>query len=578
MKITPAALCFLFVATFSVLTVTAYALEKPDGYHLDPSPYNPEKDLDPGMFVSHWNESAPRIEHGALVVRDVFTPNTTGDPFRPAKRGAVLKNLVAVSYGMLDAGMSTTPDTLDGQQKVFYTLSGEGTVTAGGKTADLRTGVGFLMPAGLEFVISNTSDEPLTFYIPTEPVTSGFIPRKDILVKDLNPGFYEGTHGHWTNMTKRLFSRDDGLCCITHMASVWLAPMQMAQPHAAMAKYIDVVWFAISGGIKTQLGKQLRDLPAGSGFVNPGDGRYYHANINTSADEYINLFWLRASDPEEKKTAEYADDIKKYYQLDPKPYDPEIDLAPEMFLSHWKESPPRIEHGNMVIRDIFTPNTSGDPFRPSARGAVLKQLVSVSYGMLDAGMKTVPDVLDGVQKVFYVISGTGRVTGGKKTADIKPGSCIFIPEGLKFSFENTGDMPLTMYIPCEPVPDGFTPRKDMAVLYEGELPMKGPGHWTNFDVNFFGKKDGLAYIMGMHAVRVAPMTVPEMHPTWAPENDVVWFAVSGNIYSMLGKQLFHLEPGSAYVNPGDNRFNHGNINVNKDHFIKMIWVRTSNPE
>ena len=47
--------------------------------------------------------------------------------------------------------MSTIPDKLVGQQKIFYTLSGKGTVTAGGKTAKLRKGVGFMIPAELEF-------------------------------------------------------------------------------------------------------------------------------------------------------------------------------------------------------------------------------------------------------------------------------------------------------------------------------------------------------------------------------------------------------------------------------------------
>ncbi len=562
---------------FVLLTVPLTA-QNQEVYHLDPTPYDPAKDLDTNMFVSHWSESSPRIEHGSLVVRDVFTTNTSGDVFHPSARGEVLKVLVCTSYGMLDTGMTTRPDTLEGVQKIFFTLSGTGTVTAGGVTESLYKGVAVLMPEGLEFVISNTGDEPLTFYIPTEPVIGDFTPRKDILVKDINTVPLPTSRGHWTNMGKSVFNRNDGLCCITGSSSVFLSPLQMAQPHAAIAKYIDVVWFAISGETKTLLGKQLRDLPPGTGFVNPGNGQYYHSNINTSKNEFINLFWLRAQSPLEKRRDNPSEDVLSHYRLDPNPFDPAVDLDPKMFMSHWKESAPRIEHGNLVLRDIFTPNTSGDNFKPSARGEVLRELKSVSYGALDVGLTTKEDTLEGEQKIFYILDGKGVITAGNKRAEVKPNVAALIPPGIEFTIENTCTKPLTMYIPCEPIPEGFEPRKDMLVRDGNTLPIRPrPSHWANWDCSLFSSEDGLAYIMGMNTVRVAPMTVPEMHPANAPNNDIVWFAQSGEVYSMLGKQFFHLEPGAGYVNPGDNRFNHGNVNVTDDTFIKMIWVRTRTP-
>ncbi len=565
----------LFVLMF-FLAAAGPSMAQP--YYLDPSAYNPSKDIDPTLFTANWEENQPRIEHGTLVVRDILTPNATGDPFKPARRGEVLRNLTVVSKAFLDVNRSTMPFILKGEQKIFYVTAGEGSVTAGGKTADLRPGVGVFMPAGLEFVLVNTGDVPLEFYIPCEPIPNGFVPRKDMVVKDLNTQPYDSTSGHWVNMTKQLFGREDGLACITNSAGIWLAPMTMAQPHAAYARDVDIVWYAVSEGIDTLLGKQLRTLEPGTCFVNPGDGRFYHANINTSPDTDIHLIWLRASAPGQPNPGQPPAEMRKYYQLDPKPYDPAVDLDPRLFTANWKESVARLEHGNLVMRDLFRPNTSGDPFKPSQHGAVLKRLNYVSVATLAPGVSTVPSTLAGEQKVMYILEGNGRIRAGRDSHEFGVGSAALIPAGLEFILENTGGSELRLYVVSEPVPAGFTPRKNLLVRTERETPYRGPlGHWSNMDTMLFRHEDGFAYITGAATVSIAPRMIPEIHPTNAPEDDVVWFAVQGDVYSLLGKQLFHLEPGTGYVNPGDDRFNHGNINMSYDQFIKMFWVRTQTP-
>ncbi|MFC1691955.1 cupin domain-containing protein [Candidatus Latescibacterota bacterium] len=264
--------------------------------NLDPKPYDPKTEVDMDMFISSWKESMPKKELGSIIVRDIFT-RAEDDPLRPYTRGAVLNYLTGYTHGTLYPHLSTTPSALKGEQKVFYICSGKGTVSAGGKTADLHEGVGVLMPANLEFVIKNTCDEPLNMYIITEPIPDGFQPRKDMLVKDEKTIPISGTTGHWANITKRMFGRDDGLAMILGMSPVWLAPMTMAQPHASDPVGVDVLWVALKGDITTLLGKELRKMPPGSAFKNPGDGRVYHANINVT-NEPIKLFWTRTIAPE----------------------------------------------------------------------------------------------------------------------------------------------------------------------------------------------------------------------------------------------------------------------------------------
>ena len=50
---------------------------------------------------------------------------------------------------------------LQGQQEIFYVVSGRGTVTSAGETSELHDGVGILVPPGVEFSMKNTGDEDL---------------------------------------------------------------------------------------------------------------------------------------------------------------------------------------------------------------------------------------------------------------------------------------------------------------------------------------------------------------------------------------------------------------------------------
>jgi len=57
----------------------------------------------------------------------------------------------------------------------------------------------------------------------------------------------------------------------------------------------------------------------------------------------------------------------------------------------------------------------------------------------------------------------------------------------------------------------------------------------------------------------------------------VWVALDGEIYTLFGKQLYHLEPGTAFKNPSDGTVYHANINVSDYNEIHLIWSRTVAP-
>ncbi len=285
---TSAILVFLFFC-FAVSYLLA---QEPAPYsQLDPKPYNPAEDANPDMFMRSWEESPARHLFGSLIVRDIFAVNT-GNPVKPEMRGAVLTRLLEFFHATLNARTATIPSILTGKQAVFYIAGGRADVTAGDRTQEVREGCGILMPEGLEFIFKNVGDAPLEMYVYVEPVPDGFVPRKDMLVRDENTIPFAPQPVHWSNLDKKLFDREDGLAILLGVRPVWLAPMTMAQPHAADAYGADILWVALEGEIYSLLGKQLRRLPPGTAYKNPGDGRFVHSNINVT-DKPIKLLWAR---------------------------------------------------------------------------------------------------------------------------------------------------------------------------------------------------------------------------------------------------------------------------------------------
>ncbi len=522
---------------------------------LDPKPYDPETDPNIDMFISSWKESTPRALHGSLIERDIFT-NCEGDPLHPTKRGAVLTEVKRFSHAMLEAHTSTTPSTLRGEQEIFYFDSGKGIIKAGNKTANLREGVGVLMPPNIEFTMTNTGDEPLGMYIIVEPIPDGFIPKKEMVVKDENLLPLGGTTGHWCHITKARFSKEDGLAVLVGLCPVWFDPMTMGQPHSH-GPGVEEIWFALKGDITILLGKQLRKLPPGTAYKIPPDGNTPHSTINVT-DKPIKVFWFM-------KTTKH--EIPPYSRLDPNPYDPEKDANIDMYMSNWKESMPKKTHGALVERNILI---NGNPLNPPVRGAVLKYANRFTHASLGAYESTSPTTLQDEQEVFYILSGKGTITAGNKTADLYPGIAVLMPARLEFTMKNTGAETLNMYLISESYPEGFRLNDEMLVVDENKRAWnKGNPHWVGLSKPIFNTESGLGTITNIITVQFDPMTF--FHPHSHKEGiEEVWTSISGDIHFLLGKQIRHQPDGTAYMIPPDGKTPHANFNVS-DGRIKLLY-------
>ena len=281
-----------------LMAVTVAFAQEPNPYRmLDPRPYDPAVDPNIDMFIGSWEESMPRHTHGSLVERDILTQ---GSPVDPPTRGAVLEYVNRFVYATLEAGSSTTPTVLDGEQEIYYILSGKGTMTAGGKTANLYRGIAVLMPAQLEFTIRNTGDEPLTMYLIAEPYPEGFRLNKEMLVVDENTATVSSSTAHWAGIVKMLFATKDGLGTLEAILTCQFDAMTFFHPHSHVVG-TEEVWTTINGDTYALLGKQIRHQPPGTAYLIPVDGKTPHANFNVS-DTMINMFYFaRYKDHEVRK-------------------------------------------------------------------------------------------------------------------------------------------------------------------------------------------------------------------------------------------------------------------------------------
>jgi mannose-6-phosphate isomerase-like protein (cupin superfamily) len=249
------------------------------------------------MYFGNWKESMPGFIHGGIITRDILTK---GDPMNPPYKGAVLKYSNAFVYGSLDTGASTVPEALDGEQEIYFILSGKGEFTAGGDTAELYPGIAVLMPANLKFTMKNTGDEPMTMYIVTEPIPEGFRPNKKMLVRDEKTIPIDSTTGHWVHIVKYLFQTPDGLGTLERILTCAFDPMTIGDQHSH-GEGVEEVWTAITGTSLAFMGRQLRKQPPGTGYMIPPDGKTTHSNLNPG-DEQIKIFYFaRYKDHEPRK-------------------------------------------------------------------------------------------------------------------------------------------------------------------------------------------------------------------------------------------------------------------------------------
>ncbi len=268
------------------------------------------------------------------------------------------------------------------------------------------------------------------------------------------------------------------------------------------------------------------------------------------------------------------------------PTRPLEDTRLNMYFGDWHDAEPNIMFGSLVVRAILTP---GDNLSPPFPGAVLEHAKFLSHGTLEAGERTVPSTLQGLQIFFYISDGEAEISAGGKTEAIHPGSALLIPEGLEFTLHNTGETQLAAYMVGDPTFPGFKPLTSVVVKNEDQLPHSKPavdspftnpgagGHWAHITHGFFNNKNGLASVGAIITVEILPMQLGEPHPHF-PGHEEIWCEIKGQSLAFVGSQLRMQHPGQAYILRPDNLTTHSNINFGEpgDKPIEFLWFSTSN--
>jgi mannose-6-phosphate isomerase-like protein (cupin superfamily) len=250
------------------------------------------------LYFGDWHNATPRTVHGSLEQRDIFT---RGDAANPTQKGAVLRYVTSYTYDTLAPQASTKPTRLDGQQEIYFVESGQGTVTAGGQTADLYRNIAVLMPANLEFTIKSTGDQPLAMYVINEPTPPGFRPNDAMLVRDENKLPVTSTTGLWCHIVKTLFVTSDGLGTLQSVLTVTLDPLTIGKPHVVDHTDIEEVWTALYGTSLAFVSNALRKQTPGMAFYHVPDNLTPHTNVNQNEDSQVKFLYFGRYHPHETR-------------------------------------------------------------------------------------------------------------------------------------------------------------------------------------------------------------------------------------------------------------------------------------
>jgi mannose-6-phosphate isomerase-like protein (cupin superfamily) len=242
------------------------------------------------MYFSDWHASKAQTM-GPVTEYAVFTK---GDPTKPATKGALLRYVDSYVYTTLAPGASSPSAALAGKQRVYYFVSGTGTISAGGNSVPVSINIAVLVPANLFFTIKSTGTGPLGAYVITEPTPSGFQPGTKLVVKDEKSTPISTAQQEWSRMVKPLFTAGDGLATISSVETVTLDPLTITRPFIGTLPNTEQLWMELSGTSITFIGPYLRRQTPGMAYEHPPDNLAPTSNVNYSEDSQVKFLFVAA--------------------------------------------------------------------------------------------------------------------------------------------------------------------------------------------------------------------------------------------------------------------------------------------
>jgi uncharacterized cupin superfamily protein len=130
----------------------------------------------------------------------------------------------------------------------------------------------------------------MTFYVVSEKLPAGFVPRTALEIVD-NRGRAQATNA-WANQERPLISKANGMSQYGAVTEVTMKTMTMSRPYSS-GPGVEEIWIATEGDTDLLLGKELRRLRAGTAYRVPSTGITAHANVNSSSQEAHFLYVVK---------------------------------------------------------------------------------------------------------------------------------------------------------------------------------------------------------------------------------------------------------------------------------------------
>ncbi|HIG48670.1 MAG TPA: cupin domain-containing protein [candidate division Zixibacteria bacterium] len=223
---------------------------------------------------------------------------------------------------------------------------------------------------------------------------------------------------------------------------------------------------------------------------------------------------------------------------------------------HWQECPLSLTHGNIIQRTMFTRETAKDSEKI---GRVLRYIESFSHGHLEAGVSSTPHSSEGIQEIFFVADGAGKLVTGGQEHPLREGDGILIPPGIEYTLVNDGDIDLELLMVVESIPEDAIPANTTPLIRnyrEGQLLIS---HWSYLVHPIFSGKDGLVQLRDILVVRIDSLQTGDNHGH-GPNMDEVWYMWQGQGVHVVGQEVCVQTPGTTVSvcpsSPGHTLINH----------------------
>lgn len=225
------------------------------------------------MNKRNWRDSPTSVSHGYIIDRTILTKY---DGRKPGQEGAFLLNMDSFSRGYIEGGITTTPETHERVQEIFYVVRGRGQFDGGGMKRNVREGDGIMVPAGVEHVLHNSTEDPMEILTVRETLPDSIQPKID---RPVIRNYRESplSHNHWVYLGHRILDGNDGLTKITGTWMVTIPPMQAGDSHAH-APGTDELWYTLEGSAIHVVGQEMCVQTEGD-VVGPPPGEN-HCQIN----------------------------------------------------------------------------------------------------------------------------------------------------------------------------------------------------------------------------------------------------------------------------------------------------------